>query len=137
MAGNIGARELQAAAAKLEQATTSTGERALIEEYLGAVIERLEPVLTGLASLDHESSPKARSNTHQPLRDLFEQLAALLRDSDAEAVEVAGQLVAHPAAGAHGALLKKLQQHIDEYDFEAALEVLQALRQSVRAGTHG
>ena len=137
VAGNIGARDLQAAAAKLEQATANSGDGARIEECLGAVIEQLDTVLAGLASLGRESSTEAQSDTQQPLHDLFEQLTALLHDSDAEAVEVTERLLVHPAVGAHGALLKKLQQHIGEYDFEAALEVLQALRQSVRTAKDG
>ncbi|MGI9260728.1 MAG: response regulator, partial [Woeseiaceae bacterium] len=135
VAANIGALDLQAAAADLEAATAGEPGKAQIEACLHSVTERLDKVLTGLARLDDlkpEQEQAAESN--DPAQALFDRLGALLDDGDADAVATAAALRNHPQLKDHSAEVESLLLFIDEYDFDSAREKLQALQQHLFEG---
>jgi len=127
VAGNIGALEIQAAAADLEAVTAENGDQARIEARLEAVTERLDPVLASLSEL--ESPEEQATETSGSAQELIDRVCALLADSDAQAVDMVAALQDHPELRDHSAQIGTVRQRVGEYDFDGALEILQELRQ--------
>ncbi|MBW2695867.1 MAG: response regulator [Deltaproteobacteria bacterium] len=136
VAGNIGAHELQDAAAELERACTESEASERIETCLGVTIERLDEVLLGLANNANLPIEPQVEPIASPL-EMLDALAALLREGDAEAVELAQAIARLPLARAHQDEVAKLLRPIEAYDFERALDPLQRLRDLTKAGQVG
>ena len=144
LAGTIGARALQAAAAALEQGSGEMVDAAALEPLLAAVEHQLQLLLV---LLDRDTAPAAEPAGHagarvaqSPLpdvsppatttmtaaeleRDLRELLAAL-RQSDTAAAEQLARLAARVEAGvapaSWGPRLAQARQSLESYDFETA-----------------
>ena len=129
VADNIGALELRAAAAELEAATASQENDARIEACLQTVIERLDPVLAGISQMN--STDEQAAGLLVSAQELVDKICSLLADGDAEAVETAAELRDHPQLRDRSAEIETACARIDEYDFDAALEVLQRLRKDL------
>ncbi|WP_242470084.1 response regulator [Allochromatium vinosum] len=133
VAGNIAARDVQAAAQALESACQAgeSGER--LDVLLAETLVCLEPVLAGLAVLDRSES--AESGTAPVERVVVEpilaRLRALLLDDDTEAADVAEELTTRLAGSALGSLMGRMTRAIEDYDFEAALTVLDELERNL------
>ncbi|MGE0433360.1 MAG: transporter substrate-binding domain-containing protein [Planctomycetota bacterium] len=139
VAGNIGARDLQQAAAGLEQAClhNNAAEHATIDARLAEVSAALQIVLDGLReSAPASSAAPARSDSAAPLdvaaiRPLLDRLRQLLTEDDLEAnaviAELEPMLPADPAAG-H---LKEVASQLRNYDFPAALDAFGHLDASI------
>ena len=135
--GNIGAHGLQDAAAELERACTDSEAPERIEACLGGTIERLDEVLSGLASdAGLPIEPTVEEPTTSPL-EMLDALAALLRESDAEAIELARAIARLPFARAHHNEVSRLLRPIEAYDFDRALDALGRLRDLAEAGLDG
>ncbi|WP_081413141.1 PAS domain S-box protein [Chitinilyticum aquatile] len=128
-AGNIGARALQAAAARLEQVCANGGDSAMVGAALEKVLAELEPVMAGLAAL--ESGEKALQAN--PLADdaaLHEKLLALrplLEASDTAVADVMDLLLSDYSGHFSASGLKKLAEAVENFDYDMALEVLDSL----------
>jgi two-component system, sensor histidine kinase and response regulator len=137
VAGNIAARDVQAAAQALESACQAgeSGER--LDVLLAETLVCLEPVLAGLAVLDRSES--AESGTAPVERVVVEpilaRLRALLLDDDTEAADVAEELTTRLAGSALGSLMGRMTRAIEDYDFDAALTVLDELERDLAKGT--
>ncbi|WP_367847804.1 response regulator [Rhodoferax sp. WC2427] len=131
-AGNIGATALQASAAQLERAiyrqeplsniqALATATTELLDPLVAAITQRLPAPSAGLATGSPEPIDPVRA---QALR---EELIRLLGDDDADAIEL---LQRHAAAFRQALpdLFDSLQAAVVDYDFEAALDVLQQVR---------
>ncbi len=140
MAGNIGARGVQAAAQALETACADGAPRAQLPPLVAAVEAELGPVLAGLRALaardasasaatPSPSLPGAPSAAAAPAVDRAQlhghaqRLKALLADSDSEAADLWEQ---------HGALFKaawprhwkRIETGLSDLDLDAALAAL-------------
>ena len=126
-AGNIGARQVQAAAEELEKACRDGAEPERIQGLLDRVLAELQPVVEGLKQVDRatreSAAPKAPGDL-EALKVGLKRLKALLEDSDTEASDLVESLL--PLA--HGLpqedALKKVTEAINAYDFDAALRSL-------------
>ena len=111
-----------------------------IEQRLSVTIQQLDRVLAGLALAD-DSSADAAPDTPVAVSaasavsaapivpvELLNHLAALLEEHDADAVELARAVAQHPRPQADQAAVSELVRHVEEYDFDAALDALRQLR---------
>jgi two-component system, sensor histidine kinase and response regulator len=122
-AGNIGAGEVQAAAAALEQACHEGASAERIEVLLAAVEHSLAPVLAGLALLADEAPSMPANVDVARLRHVCDSLRARLVDDDSAAVDLLddeGELFKAAFPAHH----RKLDEAIRSFDYEAALAVL-------------
>ncbi len=127
VAGNIGALELRAAAAELEAAITSERDDARTEACLQTAVERLDMAIAGINRMTGTEQQAPGSSVSA--KALVDRICALLVDGDAEAVEAAAELRDHPELRDYRTEIETACARIDEYDFDAALEALQKLRQ--------
>jgi signal transduction histidine kinase/CheY-like chemotaxis protein/HPt (histidine-containing phosphotransfer) domain-containing protein len=129
VAGNIGALDLQAVAADLEAATADNGDASGIEAHMQTVIERLDPILSALAQIKEPETHTPESS--ESAQELIDSLCTLLEDGDAQAVDTVTALRGHPQLHNRGAEIETILLRIGEYDFDAALESLKELQQSL------
>ncbi|MRV72424.1 response regulator [Duganella sp. FT92W] len=128
LAGNIGADALQAAAATLEQALregTAAGEaQVLVASLLATQVAAIAQALPG------DEAPHGPVTVDPAQRDaVVAELRALLADDDAQAEKV--MIDNQPLlAAAYPNHIRRLQQAIGQFDFEAALAVLDETRNS-------
>ena len=129
-AGNLGAVEVHALAAKLEAAIkqgTDT-ERIVVElgQKLGALVE-------GLSS--PPPAPKADVAIHPQdstkLLPLLDQLEELLQNADGEALALVSEIESHAADSKVARPLQEIGALIDDFEFEQALDRLHHLREVV------
>jgi two-component system sensor histidine kinase/response regulator len=94
VAGNIGARHVQAAAQELEQACQQGAAREVLERLLALVVMELDPLLAALQAAD---APGGGAERHPALAPAgapsaddapLSRLRALLADSDSEAADL-------------------------------------------------
>ena len=136
-AGNIGARQVQAAAAALEHACAENAPDARVAELLAATLAALDPVLQGLQVLDapanaapaplqanEAASGGASADTHTAL---LQRLQQLLTDSDSEAADVLLELQEHTRGTPLAVELRRVSAAVEAFDFDAALECLNPL----------
>jgi len=136
VAANIGARDLRGAAAELERACTESEAPERIEACHSVTSERLDEVLSGLANEpDLLIEPTVEEPITSPL-EMLDALAALLRESDAEAVELAQVIGRLPFARANQDEVARLLRPIETYDFAGAIDALRRLRDLAEAGLH-
>jgi CheY-like chemotaxis protein len=130
VAGNLGARDVQAAAGDLEKACFEKAPAARLEALLARVSEALRPVIAGLDSLDE--APPATPAQPRPLdavlvRGLVVRLEKLLAASDTDAADVAEELEGSVSGTPLAAVAKEVVASIADYDFDAALAALRRL----------
>ncbi|HIJ61758.1 MAG TPA: PAS domain S-box protein [Rhodospirillaceae bacterium] len=127
VAGSIGAKAVQAAAALLEKACKDGGD---IDARLAAVLAELDPVMAGLAALEggvQAVAAKPMTMPEDELRAALERLGELLRDSDTEAETLLGELMDKLAGTPWAGRLEPVAKAVDGYDFDAALAALEQL----------
>ena len=132
VAGNIGARELQAAAKRLEAACAEHRSSDDINRLLDNVTEVLQTVLEGLKGLDKVDNTEATANTNSPVNTAqvatqVKELASLIADDDTAANDLLDQLDAQLQSPETKKALRQLQKLIGEYDFESAQDVVSEL----------
>jgi polar amino acid transport system substrate-binding protein len=129
VAGNVGATDVQAAAAALEKASAGGAPQGVVETCLMKVDHLLQPVVSALAGVEGAGdSPPIRENADpETLSRLIRQLGKLLAEDDAGAGDLleplGAQLPGEPSQGR----LRELSQSVGEYDFEAAMNVLRVI----------
>jgi PAS domain S-box-containing protein len=140
-AGNIGASGVAAAATALELACKGGADELEVARLLVEVEQSLNPVLAGLTTLDSAAVPTAADSIATSTAPLPPQAAAmmaelrvLLADSDTAALEVLSELETSLQGHALAHRLRKVSQKVERFDFDAALEALDAVAQSARTG---
>jgi len=129
VAGNVGAKAIQTAATDLEQACKEAATAEQLDHLLTSVEQELSRVITALSSLDHVESPATESKqilNPEKFQALLTRLRTLLEDDDADATDVIDELKDLPGIGIHSDLLNKLSKVVEAYDFDAALQQLNA-----------
>ena len=126
-AGNIGARDLQAAAGALEQACARGEEVGRIEALLQTVLDALSPVLRSVDGLETDSSAGAATADPAEIEAGLVKLGALLAESDPEAAQLAAELATLARGSPIGESLAQLAESVEAYDFETALDMLERL----------
>ncbi|MFN3886285.1 MAG: response regulator [Aquabacterium sp.] len=129
LAGNIGARVLQARCEALEAALQQGALHSPVVRAAAAQVEQtLQAVLDDIAQLGQPSPPR-RAQREAALRDpgtigLWQRLRALVTDNDAQAREVLADLIEQrPELADHPDVIA-VRRALDQYDFEAAAEAL-------------
>lgn len=128
LAGQIGARELQVTAAALHAAIKDgvadlTGPTRAVSSSLAQVIE-------GLAQLHAPAS--TRSHAEEDTVELAEHVSALVLASDPDARQAANRLREALPGTAH-TQVDRLVQHLDQYDFDGARQVLSGIMDTVKS----
>ena len=135
VAGNIGARDVEAAAQALESACQAGEASERLDALLAETLACLEPVIAGLAVLDRPESAESGTSTapieRAAVEPILARLRALLLDDDTEAADAVEELAPLLAGGALGPLMNQMTQAIEDYDFEAALTVLDELERGL------
>jgi PAS domain S-box-containing protein len=137
-AGNVGAKGVAATATALELACKAGVAEAELAALLTAVENELAPVLSGLAALGNyaaaaENTPAEAIAAAPALPPdaaaTLAQLRKLLADSDTAALDVLETLESQAAGHPLARQLRKVSQAIERFDFDAALEALDAVVQ--------
>jgi len=137
-AGNVGAKGVAATATALELACKAGVAEAELAALLTAVENELAPVLSGLAALGNyaaaaESTPAEAIAAAPALPPdaaaTLAQLRKLLADSDTAALDVLETLESQAAGHPLARQLRNVSQAIERFDFDAALEALDAVVQ--------
>ncbi|KJR43875.1 hypothetical protein MCHI_000226 [Candidatus Magnetoovum chiemensis] len=83
-------------------------------------------------SLKHLANEDSKTDTEDiDIYKTIDQLKSLLEDNDTEAVNIMEKLKKNIKTKEHGEQLELLCSHIENYDFEDALNVLNKLKQSL------
>ncbi len=137
VAGNIGATNIQKSAELLESACKENESEYDIRTLLDDVSIALTPVLEGLSVLN-EDEPECEEGKIDITKILsfLSKLRELLEDDDTEAAEIIDSLNNQPGLTKFKSNLQKLSSLIDKYEFEEALESLNALEKSIKESTY-
>jgi CheY-like chemotaxis protein len=123
VAGNIGAKGIQAAAQDLETACKQGIEEK--SALLQAVLHELETVIAGLDELNRSTGDTRAGGEIDTaaVESLLSQLHELLQEDDTDAVDVVEQLL--PLLGGHSVAnpVKEMGKAIAAYDFDEALKL--------------
>jgi PAS domain S-box-containing protein len=134
VAGNIGAKAVQAAAAALEKALRSDGGALRLESMrnkLGGELAGLRAAVSALLGTEEEERPQATSTPADParLQSAVERLSSLLCDSDAAAIDLLELEAAALRALFDAQGFARFETLVTSYAFDDALEALRgALR---------
>lgn len=132
-AGNIGAKDVQAAAAALEQACKESASAEAVRPLLDETLAALSVVIDGLAKVgagDTATGPTGAIADMTRVQPLLDQLAAQLADIDTEAAETMQELLALTQGTALANGLRKIASAVAEYEFEAAEAALRAFNET-------
>ncbi|MDM0084295.1 response regulator [Variovorax sp. J31P179] len=138
-AGNIGARDVQAAAGALEQASLEGRDPAVLAPWLHTVEQALAGVLAGLAAAGEDSTggavPEAATATPE-LAGLVRRLRTLLEADDSAAAELADPLAARARGTPWGPALQRAARAAAAFDFDAALAALTEIDERPAPGSN-
>jgi len=129
VAGNIGAKNVQVAAAELEDACRNKSTPQEIFLLRDALDSLLSEVLTSLSLLvvddmDHKLSEGLLDK--EKFAVLTQRLKELLEDDDTDAMGVIDEMHDFEGISEYEEALSLLSKAIDKYDFEGALDVLES-----------
>ena len=134
IAGTIGAKELQAAAAAVEQGLRDSNS-AHTETDLSAFETALRRVVASLVNL---AELEPASPCSQPILDLskllpkLSELELLLKNDDFDARNILEELLPHFQKTPHAELFQVLTKKVAGYDFEAALAEFQNIKAAIQ-----
>jgi CheY-like chemotaxis protein len=137
VAGNIGAGEVEAAARRLETAIKHGADTeapiAELERILGELVAGLTS-LTIAADTVESLPPNGETPDLLPALD---RLQTLLEESDGEASDLISEIESQGANTAFARAIREIGDRIDDFEFDEALELLNALREAMNAATTG
>ena len=144
VAHTLGAHALGDAAAALEAELTRQTALAHTER-LSPVLAELRTVVEGLASIENlidaarPIEPRLEASSPATLRQraMIEQLSAMLERFDTEAVSFVREVVPFVSTSPQRDAWNEVRWHIERYDFDAAVQSLEALQQALAAGAEG
>jgi HPt (histidine-containing phosphotransfer) domain-containing protein len=128
-AGNIGARDLQAAAAELEHACLEGKTAEEIEVLFQKALAELAAIMPGLEKVGAggtavAATPVAPEIPEAELKAKLDKLKHLLEESDSEAGDLLSDLLDKLGNTPLAKQLKPVATAIEGFDFDAALEKL-------------
>ena len=134
VAGNIGAKQIQTVAETLETACKQDEDKAIIEVALKTVEESLSPVLQSLAQL--QQTQEIETTTKQTIdpetiKPLLQQLLDLLRDDDADALEVLEQILEQTGDSSEVRQLNELEDLLDQYAYDEAIAIVKIIAKNL------
>jgi len=138
IAGNIGAKELQAAAVAVDGAFRDS-DHARAEANLPALEAALRRVISSIASLA-ETESETLGSEPVPLLDLdvivpkLAQLEVLLKNDDFDARHVIEELRPHFCRSRHAGKFEMLTRKVAGYNFEAAFVEFEAIKAAIESG---
>ncbi len=128
VSGNIGATNVQEAAAMLESACKENQPEENIQILVNDVAKKLQPVIESLQELTNDDSvPEEGTFDPEKVLPLFSKLRTFLEEDDTQAAEIIETINKQPGAGKFKSQLQTLSQLIGEYDFDEALKLLSDL----------
>jgi PAS domain S-box-containing protein len=133
-AGNVGAKGVQAAAAELEHACQEGKPAEEVDVLLQKTLAELAPVIEGLqkvgvsvANMGTAPVSTAPAMPEAELNATLDKLKLLLEESDSEAGDLLSDLLDKLKGTPLATKLKPVAAAIEGFDFDAALEKLQAI----------
>ncbi|MBI5329375.1 MAG: response regulator [Betaproteobacteria bacterium] len=136
--GALGALAIQAMAAELEAAVKRGEDSARVEELSA----RLEAALLAFNAAILRAVPDAATSRNDALdlsvlRIAMARLDALLAQDDLQSADVLQEVLPTLTTGLDPLLLKRLEQQVEAYDFEAALNLLREADRCLRPPSSG
>jgi PAS domain S-box-containing protein len=135
VAASLGAGAIAAAAGELELACRNGEGDAQCVELLARVDDVLAPLLVALGPWLMEVPPSQALSAAPGTVDfipILDRLQVLLESYDAEANDVIEELEQALAAGPHNSDSRRLRKLVDDFEFDAALEVVAAIRRDAQ-----
>jgi two-component system, sensor histidine kinase and response regulator len=131
-AGNIGAKQVQAAADALEQACLANASSGEVDQLLAQTLEVLAPVMVGLIGVGAPAvqatqiakGPAPAVDETQWL-EARNRLVKLLEESDADAGDALDAFAELAKGTPLAATLLRVAAAVDAFDFDAALKILE------------
>jgi CheY-like chemotaxis protein len=134
-AGNIGAKEVQRAAAQLEYACRDKAPHDEIDRLLTVTLDALQPVIDRLTTLAADAVPADAVKIDKgQLQPLIEGLLALLKNDDLAAGDAVEELVAATKGTPLAEEVRKVALSVASFDVDAAIEALQGILESMKKG---
>jgi len=132
-AGNIGAKEVQAAATALEHACANGAPVETIEEMLAITLTALRPVIEGLAALERRKTyPQLASGLGKKMvGPLLSRLIALLEDNNLEAGDVVQELAACVENTGLAEVVAEAAEAVASFDVDLALGILRIMSDKI------
>ncbi len=124
LAGSIGAVALQHDAQALENAIKAEAESPLLLDTLAAQLHKVLDALTALEGLNKESNEASSALSDEKIKALMVRLISLLKDDDADAIEVLETLMPVFSMGEVAKEMQRVMVCAERYEFDAALEKL-------------
>ena len=133
LAGNIGAQHLYQVAQQVEESFRKGESSDSIAPRLAELQTELTTVMAALNRLGEGNAAPASGDGIEISRvpELLAQLRELLEDDDTDAEQAVEALTPLLAGSPQACLLAELAAHLDDYDFDAALDVLTRLEQKL------
>jgi CheY-like chemotaxis protein len=128
VAGNIGANDLSAAAAQLEQACAEGAAKDCVDAAFKDTSTHLDVVLEGFSDAAERATRPEYESIHVASEELFSILDKLLRENDASAVECAHKIAQQTFGPEREKAIVKLVNLVEAYEFDAALDALKIVR---------
>jgi CheY-like chemotaxis protein/HPt (histidine-containing phosphotransfer) domain-containing protein len=127
--GNIGARDLQLAAKKLEDAARNSSDRSVLKPLVKSVSETLGVVLSSITKLERVDTAESSLDTgvsddvmdDHLFRDLLDKLAEALGQADPEKIN---RILFRLKGAAQWQNYSEIENFIKHYDYDKALEIL-------------
>jgi HPt (histidine-containing phosphotransfer) domain-containing protein len=136
VAGNIGAGEVEAAAKHVETAikhgVDTEAPIAELERTLVELVGSLTFLMADVPSATRAASPGGQAPNLLPALD---RLQVLLEESDSEAGDLVEEIEAQVTDTEFAQPMRAIGERIDDFEFEEALERLNALREVMSAST--
>lgn len=130
-AGNIGAKGVQRVAGELEEACKNHVAEVQIQNLLALLLIELGPVIESLATLEGNginSTPQATALDAEQLKNKLDTLRLLLEDSDGDAGDCLNDILEQVQGSLVALELKQVLRHIENFDFDIALENLKQVQ---------
>lgn len=134
LAGNVGATNLQEAAAKLERLSKDNSNHRDIEKALSDVVNILEPLINELEKLQDNRTTVKNSDESLDIDDLLRLLSEikiLAKDDDTEALEYCNRFKNLKQTQRFGKKIDLLVKHLESYAFEEAIDVIEILEDEI------
>jgi polar amino acid transport system substrate-binding protein len=133
VAGTLGAETLRTRAAELETALKEEIE-SLYDQRIEALQLAMGPVLQGLTALSTDSEASADTDENiEPaeIASLLDELEQLIREMDPDSEQKAEVLQRKLGGSGDSQLAAQLVRNVSAFEFDAALEILDRLKQSI------
>lgn len=130
-AGNIGAKGVQAVAGDLEEACKNRVGDSQIQDLLAQVLLELDPVVSSLAVLEGNAvsrSSQILSFDREQIQQKLDTLQRLLEENDGDAGDCLNDILEQVQGSPVSLQLKQVLKHIENYDFDIALENLKLVQ---------